>query len=50
MIGFKALFLAFLATTAIANPGAVLEERAGDSVSNSTSFLESMPQILCSVP
>lgn len=50
MIGFKALFLALLATTAIATPGAGLEERAGDSVSNTTSLLESKPQISYSVP
>lgn len=32
MVNVKTLFMAFLATTAIANPVGVLEERAGDSV------------------
>lgn len=38
MVGVKTFFLAFLATTAIATPVIVLEERAGDAVSNTTSL------------
>lgn len=38
MVNVKTVFMAFLATTAIANPVGILEDRAGDAVSNTTSF------------